>query len=684
VQVKISADLAKLLAAGFTASSVTDLTALLAHADRRARLEAQLELATRGDAGIKAFTAVANNKSARPLARLHAVWGLTQLGRKNAKVAPLLAKLLNDADPEVRAQSAKGLGDLGYAKGLDALVKKLGDSEQRVQFFAAQSLGKLKNAKATPPLLALLKRNDNQDAYVRHAAAYALARIGKNAALDAGVQDTSAAVRLGVVLAYRELRDANVAWFLNDSDAYIVREAASAINDVPIEGAFAALAGKLDGAPVNDEAYVERAINANYRIGTARNAQVLAQYATRGAASESMRGEALLQLGLWGKTPQRDRIVGIYRPLAARDAKPAADALTAVLPKVLGNSPEPLQLAALDAIGNLQLRAAAPALLASVGNEDAPEAVRAGALKALDAFGGDEVLRGIDMAEKSHSAALRLAALQIVARRAPERALPIVRRLSTEGSEAEQQAAFRSMGDLKGADTPKMLVAALDRLATGKVQPGAQLELIEAVEKSEAPAVKARWAKQQAAWAASGNALAPYTFALAGGNSWRGGEQFWENAVLPCTRCHKVNGEGGEAGPDLSVIARDKSKEYLLESIIKPSAHIAAGFDVITLTLKDGSTETGSLASESPTQIVIKRADNTSATIDPKQVKTRVTAPSSMPEIYAQVLTRAQLRDIMAFMAVLTNPRSVGEEPFGESNRAMKSVTVEAKPGGHP
>ena len=40
------------------------------------------------------------------------------------------------------------------------------------------------------------------------------------------------------------------------------------------------------------------------------------------------------------------------------------------------------------------------------------------------------------------------------------------------------------------------------------------------------------------------------------------------------------------------------------------------------------------MASESPTQIVLKHADGTTTTIDPKQVKERMTAPSSMPEIY--------------------------------------------------
>jgi quinoprotein glucose dehydrogenase len=683
-QVKISADLAKLLASGFTNLSVAELTSLLSHPDRRARLEAQLELASRGESSVKVFASVASGKSATPLGRLHAVWGLTQLGRKNAKVAPVLAKLLNDNDAEVRAQAAKGLGDIGYAKSFDALVKKLSDPEARVQFFAAQSLGKFKDGRATVPLLALLKRNDNHDPYLRHAAAHALARIGKNAALDAGVQDTSAAVRLGVVLAYRELRDANVAWFLNDSDPYVVDEAAHAINDAPVEAAYSALAAKLDTAPVNDQPYVERAINANYRLGGTGNAKALAQYATRNAANAGMRAEALLQLGLWAQTPQRDRIVGIYRPLAKRDGKAAADALAAVLSSVLGKGPEIVQSAALQAIGNLKLREAAPTLLAAVANENAPDAIRVGALKSLDAFGGDEVMKGIDVAEKSSAAALRLAALQTVAHRAPDRALPIIRRFATDGSEAEQQAAFRALGQLQGPDTPTLLVAALDRLAAGKVQPGAQLELIETAEKSTAPAVKARWEKLKAAWSASGNPLAPYSFALAGGNPNGGGREFFVNDVLPCARCHKVNGDGGEAGPDLSLVGK-KGKEYLLESVVKPSAHIAQGFDNVTVTLKNGETETGSLASESATQIVLKHADGTTVDIDPKQVKQRVTAPSSMPEIYAQALTREQLRDVVAFLSMLTRPYTAeGEAPSGDGNRAMSSVSKETAPGGHP
>ena len=676
-----SAALAKLLAEGFAQRDDAALEKLLAHPDRRARLEAQLELASRGDKSLGLFRKVANNKSADKLARLHAVWGLTQLGRKNAKVGPMLVALLKDADNEVRAQSAKGLGDIGFAKSRAVLEKALMDAAPRVQFFAAQSLGKLKDAKSTPALIELLGRNDNKDAYLRHAASYALSRIGKNAALDEAAKASLAAIRLGVLLTYRELGDSDIAQFVGDADPFIAREAAEAINDAPVTGAYAALAGKLGSVPAKDEAFVSRAINAHYRIGGAANAQALAQYAARSSAADAMRAEALLQLGLWGSVPQRDRVVGIYRPLPARDGKAGADALTAVLPQVLGNGPESVQLAALEAISTLQLKSAGPQLLAVVANENAPEAIRAGALKALDAFDNPDVLKAVDAADKSRAAALRLVALQIVARRAPERALPIVRRLASEGSEAEQQAAFLSMAQMQGPEKPKLIVAALDQLAAGKVKPGAQLELIEAAEKSDAPAVKARWAKQQAAWKASGNDLAAYSYALAGGNPWRGAREFYENQVLPCARCHRVNADGGEAGPDLTTIGARKDVQYLLESLVQPNKHIAEGFDSVTLTLQDGTTETGTVAGENDTQIKLGRADGSVVDIAKSQVKQRVAAPSSMPDIYTQVLSRAQIRDVVAFLKVLTTAESRMNQ--GGEPRAMQSAPKETATGGH-
>jgi len=696
---KQAAEVAQLLAGDWSKlANQTLMSKLLSHPDRRVRLEAQFELVRRGEGGAFA-KAVTGAQGVTPLGRLHAIWGLTQLGRmtvqdsKPRKPATLaftiLPKLLNDPDPEVRAQAARSLGDLGFTKGQDALVKALKDPSARVQFFAAQSLGKLGNPASAKPLIELLRANDNKDTYLRFVASYALSKLGADDALAEASKDSSAAVRLGVLLTYRYTQRQAIATFLNDSDPYIVREAAEAINDAPVEYAWPMLAGKLASAPVADEALVVRALNANYRLGGAPRAQAIANYALNEKATPEMRAEALKQLGLWGKTPQRDRVVGIFRPMKERDASDAVAALEPSIGKLLaGGTPRDVQLAVIDAIGALDLRSASPALLAVVANEQAPEETRGAALRALDAFGGDDALEAVAAAEKSSVPALRLAALQLVAHRSPDKALPLIQRFAANGSEAEQRAAFQAMAQLPGPQTPRLLVAALDQLAAGKVQPGAQAELLDAVSASEAPAVKARWEKLQAAWAASGNALAPYQFALTGGNFYRGSEQFFDNQIMPCGRCHKVGAEGGEAGPNLTRIGTQHPPEYLLEAVVKPSAHIAPGFDVVTFTLANGDTESGSVASESATQIVLTRGDGSKVTLDPKQVKGRVVAPSSMPEIYGQYLTRKQLRDVVAFVKGLDGKRgrdgNPPEESFGASNRAMQSTAKEGAAGGHP
>jgi quinoprotein glucose dehydrogenase len=703
-QVKISADLAKLLADGFTQRKDAELAALLSHPDRRARLEAQLELASRGARSAAVFGKVVNNKSAAPLARLHAVWGLTQLGRiaanthtiagpsepqarEAAKIAATLQGLLQDKDPEVRAQSAKGMGDIGLEKSVAPLEKALGDAAPRVQFFAAQSLGKLGVQASAEPLLALLRANDNKDTYLRFAAANALSKLGADAALAKAAKDSSAAVRLGVLLAYRYSGNPAIATFLDDGDAFLVREAAEAINDAPIDPATAPLAGKLASAPAKDAALVVRALNANYRLGGAPRAQALADYALNRNAMPEMRAEALMQLGLWGKVPQRDRVVGNFRPLKERPATDAAAALAPAVANLLDEGvPEPVQLATLDAVQSLELRNAAPVLVASVRNGKASEALRIAALRTLDALGGDAVLEAVSAAERSAVPALQLAALQIVAHRSPERAIPVIKRFAGSKAGVEQRAAFNAMGQLPEAQAAPLLVGALDQLSAGKVAPTAQVELLDAVDKSAVPTVKARWEKQQAAWAGGKDALDPYRFALEGGDAWRGWAEFNENAVLPCARCHKVRGDGGEAGPDLSRIGAQHPPDYLLEAIVKPSAHIAPGFDIVTFTLNSGETESGSVVSESAGQVVLKRGDGTQVTLDPKQVKERVLAPSSMPEIYGQVLTRSQLRDLVAFMRYLGSAadRAEPEEAsFGATNRAMQSVPKEGAAGGH-
>lgn len=49
-------------------------------------------------------------------------------------------------------------------------------------------------------------------------------------------------------------------------------------------------------------------------------------------------------------------------------------------------------------------------------------------------------------------------------------------------------------------------------------------------------------------------------------------------AQFACIACHKVGGQGGQIGPDLSQIGAKRGKEYLRRAILDPNADVADGF----------------------------------------------------------------------------------------------------------
>src|SRR5262249_19352279 len=109
----------KLLAEGFAQRPVADLAKLLGHVDQRIRLEAQWALAARDSEAVAALTQAASGTNR--LARLHAVWGLGQVGRQTPAALEPLVKLAADGDSEVRGQAIKLLGDHHVRAGVDAV-----------------------------------------------------------------------------------------------------------------------------------------------------------------------------------------------------------------------------------------------------------------------------------------------------------------------------------------------------------------------------------------------------------------------------------------------------------------------------------------------------------------------------------------------------------------------------------
>lgn len=672
----------ELIASDFTKKSADELAALLAHADWRVRLEAQYALAERGTASIPKFSAVIANNGT--FARLHAIWGLGQIARQDASALTALRPLLTHADAEVRAQAFRTLGDLHAVDATEAAINALGDVSARVRFFAAEALGKVIHGhsfpgifkQATLALVAAARANDNADAYLRHALAVALSRCATAEQLAALATDDSAAVRLAAVLALRHQQSPLITAFLADKDAAVVRETAIAINDAPIPAAYPALAALTTGRPNPDEAVMLRALNAHFRLGTADHAAALAAFATRGGAP-ALRKEALDLLALWPKPPARDRIVGVYLPLAeqSRPVEIATAALTPTLHGLFGAStPDNVQIAAIGAITKLGLKDSAAALAGIVADQAQSSSVRVAALQALDGFDAPGLAASADLAAASDSPELRLAALPINSRLHPESAVARLGDLIGRGTPKEQQTAFRALGAAKDPQADDLLLNQLRRFAAGEIAPAAQLDLLEAAALREDPRIKQVLADRETALAQNPDPLAPFRVCLEGGDPIKSRSIFSNDPVMQCMRCHRI-GEfgGGDAGPDLAGIGARESLEYLLESVIKPSAKIAKGFEIVSVTKTDGETIVGTLLSRDDNGVRLKTSDQDALLIPASQVKSVESAPSAMPEIAALVLTKVQIRDLVAGLASLTEtPAPREKQPL----RALRKLST--------
>ena len=646
----------KLLSEGTEKSPLADLAGLLTHPDMRVRQEAQFALADKGAKAIKTLAHVAA-KSDHRLARLHAIWGLGQISvdpkasnLKSKAIEPIIA-LLNDRDAEVRAQTAKVLGNARAAGACDGLIRLLADSQARPRFFAAIALGKLGRKEAAKPLVELLRANDDKDPYLRHAAMMGLLGSNNSAALREAAQDNSAAVRMGVLLVMRRREMPEVALFLQDGNTNVVREAARAINDLPIQAALSQLAA-LIATPIMDEPTLRRVINANLRIGKPDNATGLAAFAGNGDTPASLRIEAIEALGDWAKPSGRDRITGLWRPLAKREGQVPRMALQKIAPSLLHHSSEALGIACIHAITKLGMTEVRADIRRLATDTNASPQVRLEALRSLAILKDPLMFDAVQLALHDANEALRKEGTKLQAQLKPADAVEQLKIILERGSTGEKQTALQVSASLSNAVADEILSRWMDKMLAREVPLELQLDVLEAAEKRGVPTLKEKIQQYDAARPPS-DRLRHFREAVAGGDAAQGKKIFFERPEASCVRCHKINGEGGDVGPDLTHIGTQKDREYLLESLIFPNTQIAAGFETVILTLKDGRTCAGLIKSETQTTVEINSPEDGLLKLNKADIQSRHKGLSAMPEELRQALSKSDIRDIVEFLSQL-------------------------------
>ena len=259
-----------LLRSNFKNHSNLFLVSLLSHQDQRIRLEAQFELAKRDR--FEDMLKTVTDASLPKLPRIHAMWGIGQLKQNKQRDEVLTKKLpLVDLDNEIRAQAAKLAGTRELKTSIPQLINMLHDKNARVQFHAAMALGKMGNPDAAPHLISLLDRNNNKDAYIRHAAIMGLTGCALPEQLTNQYQHKSPAVRAAIVATLRRLRHPAIKAFLADPSEWVLKEAISAVHDDrSIPEALPDIADLLTNNKNKSEAVTRRLLSANLRVDKKR------------------------------------------------------------------------------------------------------------------------------------------------------------------------------------------------------------------------------------------------------------------------------------------------------------------------------------------------------------------------------------------------------------------------------
>ncbi|MEZ6042221.1 MAG: c-type cytochrome [Planctomycetaceae bacterium] len=116
-----------------------------------------------------------------------------------------------------------------------------------------------------------------------------------------------------------------------------------------------------------------------------------------------------------------------------------------------------------------------------------------------------------------------------------------------------------------------------------------------------------------------------------------------------CAACHRLYGEGGQIGPDLTGSNRG-NLDYLLGNIVDPSAEVPKQFTVSVIALTSGRVLTGVVVAETEQSIGVQ-TDKELMMIPRKDIEERnTTTKSLMPDGLLDTLSEQQVRDLVAFI----------------------------------
>ena len=636
----------------------------LNHPDMRVRRQAQFELVKRGKVSTPIFLDCIKTSPSQ-LARTSSLWGLAQLQRlKKIALPDDWKNWSNDTDPEFRATLARILGETSPVGADKPLIAFLADPDQRVRLWACLALGQLKSVNAIQPIAKLSIETNDQDPWLRHGLAVALSGSVEGDQWKSLILNDSDALRRTTLLAMSRKAMPEVALFLNDKNPLIVADAARAIYDGRIATTQKVLADydiktvlKSGWTDLVREAVARRWMHANLREGRRENAKRLIAFANHRAYAEYLRVEALETLTQWDKPSKFDGVQGLFYEISGtgRESGAAVQELEVFAGEFLaGDQTELIQSAILGFIEKHPNGKYHDRLKLILTEASRPVRIQAKALELLVKGHDKDSPAIVKSALKSPLEELKLVAIGSITSLNPNDRAPIIDLIMADGSMPEKQRVIRILAEISDGQSVAKLSSLMDARIAGKLEPGLRLELNEAVHSLAQDGRNLRKRlDEQYQEELKLDPLAKWRDSISGGNIENGKNIFLTRADLSCQRCHLPANSKERVGPSLEGVGSRLTHEQLLQSIVKPNAILAKGFETSTFGLKDGTTLSGVVEQEEPGRILIRNSEGKQIPIEKANIEERAKGVSLMPEGLGDRLNLRDLRDLTAYLASL-------------------------------
>ncbi|HVA45789.1 MAG TPA: PVC-type heme-binding CxxCH protein [Pirellulales bacterium] len=117
-----------------------------------------------------------------------------------------------------------------------------------------------------------------------------------------------------------------------------------------------------------------------------------------------------------------------------------------------------------------------------------------------------------------------------------------------------------------------------------------------------------------------------------------------------CAKCHRLFGQGGQIGPDLTSYKRDDVGNMLV-NIVNPSAEVREGFETYQVLTDDGRVVSGFLVDRDNQVVVLRGADGQSVSLVQSEIEEMLPQRKSlMPEGVLAKMTEQDVRDLFAYL----------------------------------